>query len=108
MILTFLIFWLLFMTAVLSQERIIKYFNLVDKRIFIRDKEVYEKLNRLLDADQISIYRSNIFAKPHMSIRVGYSNNSMEEFEISVSGSDLSDVIEKTYAVAIEEGKIKE
>lgn len=102
-----LILWLVFFGVVFGQDKIMRYFNLVDKRMFVDDKETYQKLNKIMSAGDISLYRHEISSKPYITLSVKYDLSKSESNEIRVSGDSLSGVIKTSYEAAVAKGFIK-
>lgn len=91
-----------------GQGRIMRYFNLADKRSLVGSEASYQKLNSLLSAGDVTIYRSEFMSEPRVKIRATYTVNKTESTDINVEGKDFDGVVEASYQAAVAKGFIKE
>lgn len=100
--------WLVFILVLFGQGRIMRYFNLVDKRTMVGGEESYHKLNKLMSAGDVAIYRHEFDSKPTITVRVEYQISKSENNEVRVSGRDFDTVVELVYQASVAKGYIKE
>lgn len=99
--------WLGVMTLMFGQGKFIKYFNLVDKRSLVGSDATYQKLNSLMLAGDVSLFRHEFMDEQKVSLRATYKVNKAETSEISISGNSLDGVVAVAYEAALAKGFIK-
>lgn len=107
-VLIFSVVWLLVMSFVMFQGKIMRQFNLVDKRKFVGSQETFNKLNSLMSRGDVSLYYYEYLVEPTARLTLTYQFPESESVTKRFENKDLSTVVTTAYAWAIENGYIKE
>lgn len=105
LLLVLLIVW----AALLLQGKILRYFNLVDRRQLIGSDATYKQINAMvMSAERVSIYSFTSMDQPSVSVNVSYKQGNNETADGRFSTSSLDSAVQKAYAWSVERGFIKE
>lgn len=94
-----------------SKSLILNQMNLVNRKDFISDEATYQKLGRLMDSGEVSIYAHNWTREKtySLSFTLHTDENGVEEkVENRIRNTNLDSVINETYDWASRRGYIKE
>lgn len=103
---TFLVVYLITITLLFGQSRIMRFFNLVDKRNLIGNRETFERMNTLMERGKFSLYT---FSDGKVSASVSFEPT--EHSKVSLDSGfnrNLEDAINYLYDTSVKEGFIKE
>lgn len=103
-----LVVWVVVMTGLMFQGRIMRYFHLTDARQYVSGQENYHKLNALMSAGDVSLYSHEFEGDYSATLSISYSVSKTESASNRFSTKNLDEAVEQAYAWSVERGFIKE
>lgn len=97
-----------FYTYLFFQGRIMRHFNLVDRRQFVGSEQTYQRLNTLMDKGDVSLYSHEFMSDVRITLSVTYAFQSGESVSNRFSTKSLDEAVNQAYAWSVEKGLIKE
>lgn len=104
----FLVIMVLAYSWLLFQGKIMRQFNLVDKRQFLNNSMTFEKLNTLMAVGEVSLYSHEFMSEPNASVNFTKTASDGASVNKRFQDHDLSTAVENAYAWAVETGIVKE
>lgn len=97
-----------FYTYLLFQGHIMRHFNLVDRRQFLSGEETYQKLNRIMDAGEVSLYAHDLMGEPRVSLSLEFKDKNGVSIANRFHTKSLDEAVNQAYDWSIKTGLMKE
>lgn len=94
-----------------GKSLILTRMNLVNRKDFISDEATYQKLGRLMESGEVSLYVHNWSGENNYSLSFSFRKDEggvEEKVENRIRNTSLDAVINETYSWATQRGYIKE
>lgn len=102
------VIYLGFITWLMFQGKIMRQFNLVDKRQFLNNAMTFEKLNTLMAVGEVSLYSHEFMSEPNASVNFTKTASDGASVNKRFQEKDLSTAVENAYAWVVANGIVKE
>lgn len=102
------IIYLVFISWMVFQGKIMRTFNLADKRQFVSSEETYNKLNTLLANGDVSLYSHEFMDGLSVTLSISYSLDKTESSSNRFNTKSLDEAVNQAYDWSVSRGFIKE